>query len=104
MTSVKLSRRATRIVNALGGEFIDDIQHPNLASVMRTVLDKIIGRDVARTFWQQLDARNFIQPVPCLLWLPFRNSYPFSTPDTRDALLVNGPACLMQQRSNSRYP
>jgi UvrD/REP helicase N-terminal domain len=46
----------------LPGEFVDDIQHAQLAAVMRTILDEIVGPDMVWPLRLQPDARAVIQP------------------------------------------
>ena len=81
----------------LAGEFVDDIQHPDLAAVMRAVLDKVIGPDMVGAFSTKPNARSLIQPKPSPLRLALRNFEPLCAPDARYAFLINGPACSMQE-------
>ena len=53
------------------------------------------------TLGPQPDARSFVQPKPRPFRLPLRNLEPFSAPNTSNALLVDGPVRLMQQRCNA---
>src|SRR3954466_2754068 len=46
--TANMSRRAT-----LPGELVHHVQHPELAPVPGTVLDKVIGPDMVRPLWPQ---------------------------------------------------
>jgi len=83
---------------SLAGEFIDDVEHAQLAAVIRAVLDEIIGPDMVGPFRLQPDAGAVIQPQPGPLRLPLWHLQPLPAPDPLDALLVHQPAGTPQQR------
>ena len=85
---------------AFAGEFVDDIQHAELPSVMCPALDKVVRPDVIGILWPQTDARAIAQPEPASLWLLLWDLEPFSTPDPLDAFDVHRPAFALQQCSD----
>ena len=48
----------------LAGEFIDDVQHPDLAPIVRAILNKVISPNMIWPFWLEPDARTVVQPQP----------------------------------------
>lgn len=54
---------------ALVGEFVDDVEHPELPAVMRPVFDEIVGPDVVSVLWPQPDAGAILQPEASALGL-----------------------------------
>ena len=82
----------------LASELVDDGQHPELAPVVRPVLDEVVGPDVVRPLRPQPDAGSVIEPKPALLRLFPWHLQPLAPPDPLDPLLVHGPARLVQER------
>ena len=65
---------------------------------MGAILDEVIGPDMVGIFRSQPDARTVVQPEPASLRLPGRHLETLLTPDPLDALQVDQPARLLQQR------
>ena len=85
---------------ALMGELVDNIEHAELASVMGTLLNKVVGPDVVGAFGSQPDARSVIRPQASALGLAGRNLQPLASPDPLDSLVVDKPAGPAQQLGN----
>jgi hypothetical protein len=43
---------------------IDDVQHPDLAPIVRAILNKVISPNMIWPFWLEPDARTVVQPQP----------------------------------------
>ena len=84
----------------LSGKLVDDDQDPVWTSVMRPVLDKVIGPDLVRPLRPKTDARAVIQPETAALLLLGWNLKPFTFPDALDPLVVHMPTRLIEQRCN----
>ena len=82
---------------ALVGELVDDVQQPELASVMRAVLDEVVAPDVVRPLRPQPDAGPVGQPQPPALWLARRHLQPLPAPDPLHPLVVHQPTRIPQQ-------
>ena len=54
MTSLEFSRLATRMASA--DKFIDNVQHPDLAPIVRAILNKVISPNMIWPFWLEPDA------------------------------------------------
>ncbi len=83
---------------ALAGELVHNIQHPDLAPVPGTVLDEVIGPNVVRPLRPQPHAGAVVQPQPPALGLPRRHTQPLAAPNPLHALVVAAPALSPEQR------
>src|SRR5215467_6407183 len=79
------------------GKLVEHVEHPIPASIVGTVLDKVVGPDVIAVLRPQPDARSVRQPEPAALRLLMGNLEPLASPDTLDPLVVDEPAGLPQQ-------
>ena len=84
----------------LAGELVDHAQHPELATVVRAMLDEVIGPDVVRPLRPQPDAGSVVQPEPTPLRLSCRRLQPLPPPDPLDPLGIRHPARLAQERGD----
>ena len=82
---------------ALVRELVDDVEHAELPSVMRAVLDEVVGPDVVAMLGPQPDARSVRQPEPSAFGLLPGDLQPLASPDPLDPLVVDEPACSAQQ-------
>ena len=87
-------------VPALMGELIDDVEHAVLASVMRTVLNEVVGPDVVGSLGPQADARAVRKPKTAAFGLLVGDLEPLSLPDPLDPPVTHRPAGLAQQGSD----
>jgi hypothetical protein len=81
-------------------ELVDDVEHANLAPLMRAVLDKVIGPDVIAVFGSEPDAGAVGEPEPTALRLFVWNLQPLASPDPLHPLVVDQPAGPAQQRGD----
>src|SRR5262249_50931626 len=79
------------------GELVEHVEHPVLATIVRAILDEVIGPDMIALLRPQPDARSVGQPEPAALGLLMRDLQPLALPDTLDPLVVYCPARLAQQ-------
>ena len=79
------------------GELVDDVEHAELAPIMGTLLDEIVGPDVIGALCSEPDARSVIHPQASALRLPGGDLQPLASPDPLDPLVVNQPAGPAQQ-------
>lgn len=84
----------------LPGELVDDDQDPVWTSIMRPILDKVIGPDMVRSLRPKTDARAVIQPETAPLTLLWWDLKPFTFPDALNPLVVHMPTRLIEQRRN----
>ena len=82
---------------ALVGELVDDVEHAEPPSVVRPVLDEVVGPDVVAMLGPQPDARSVRKPEPSAFGLLPRDLQPLASPDPLDPLVVDEPACSAQQ-------
>lgn len=82
---------------AAAREFIDDRQQAEDTSILRPILDKIIGPDVPGALRPKPDARLVIQPETAAFWLFLWDFQPFQSPDPVDPFKVHPPAFYTQQ-------
>ena len=82
---------------ALVGELVHHVEHPEPAPIVRPVLDEVVGPDVVRTFWSQTDTGAAGQPQPSPLGLLGGHLQPLAPPDALHPLGVHQPACLPQE-------
>ena len=82
---------------ALVGEFVKDFEHADLASVVGSVLDEVVGPDVIAVLGAKPDTGAVVQPQPTALGLPGRDLQPLASPDPLDPLVVDQPAGPAQQ-------
>jgi hypothetical protein len=83
---------------ALAGELVDDVEHPELPPVVGAVLDEVIGPDVVWALRPEPDARAVIEPEPGPPGLLGRHLQPLSPPEALDALDVHRPALRVRHR------
>src|SRR5262249_28390532 len=72
---------------AFMGKLVEHVEHPIPASIVGTVLDKVVGPDVIAVLRPQPDARSVRQPEPAALRLLMGNLEPLASPDTLDPLV-----------------
>jgi hypothetical protein len=65
-----------QIRQAAPGELVDNRQHAECPTILRPVLDDVIGPDMPSTLRSQTDARSIIQPETAALWLFLRHFKP----------------------------
>src|SRR3982750_1879608 len=82
---------------ALVREFIDHIEHPELAAVMGAVLAEVIRPHVIAILGPQPDAGPVRQPQPPALGLLRRYLEPLAAPDPLDPLVVHQPAGVSEE-------
>src|SRR5215207_9381007 len=82
---------------ALVRELVDDVEHPEPPSVVRPVLDEVVGPDVVAMLGPQPDARSIRQPEPSAFGLLPGDLQPLASPNPLDPLVVDEPACSAQQ-------
>jgi hypothetical protein len=92
MTSVELSRLATRDRQGFPGKLVDNAQHAIGLSVMGPVGDKVVGPDVIGPRRPQTDARSIIQPEAASFGLSAWDLKPLTPPQPFNSLLVDRPA------------
>jgi hypothetical protein len=73
-------------------ELVHDIEHAELAPIMRPILDEVVGPDVVRPLRSEPDAGAVCQPQSPFLGLLGWHLEPFPAPDPLDALDVHRPA------------
>src|SRR3954454_15419156 len=88
---------------ALVGELVDDVEHAEPPSVVRPVLDEVVGPDVVAMLGPQPDARSVREPEPSAFGLLRGNLKPLASPDPLDPLVVDEPACSAQQDASKNY-
>ena len=81
-------------------ELVDDVVHPELASVMRAGLDEVIRRDVVAALRAKTEAGIVVVPDPPPLGLPDRDLQALAPPDPLDALVVDELPGRLQQRAD----
>jgi hypothetical protein len=81
-------------------ELVDDVEHPDLPSIMGTILDEVVGPDVVAMLRPQPDARSVCEPEPSSFGLLPGDLQPLASPDPLDPLVVDEPACSAQQLGN----
>src|SRR3954467_2097492 len=82
---------------ALVRELVDAVEHPEPPSVVRPVLDEVVGPDVVAMLGPQPDARSVRQPEPSAFGLLPGDLQPLASPNPLDPLVVDEPACSAQQ-------
>jgi len=68
----------------LARKLVDNSQHAEYTSVLRSVLDEIVSPDMARTLGPQTDAGTIVQPETTAFRLLLRHFQPFLSPDAID--------------------
>src|SRR5215207_1181836 len=81
---------------ALVRELVDDVEHPEPPSVVRPVLDEVVGPDVVAMLGPQPDARSVRQPEPSAFGLLPGHLQPLASPNSLYPLVVDEPACSEQ--------
>ncbi len=66
---------------ALMRELLNDVEHPNPPSIIRAILDEVIGPDVVRVFRSQTDAGYIVEPQPSAFRMFGRHLQPLTSPD-----------------------
>ncbi len=79
------------------GVLIDDIEHPELPTVMGAVFHEVIAPDMVAPFRTEPDAGAVVEPQTPLLSLFLWHFQPFTPPDPFHALVVHVPARAVQQ-------
>src|SRR5665213_987326 len=83
--------------HAAQGELVDDVEHPELPSVMGAILDKVVGPDVVAVFRPQADARPVGKPQAPTLGLSGGDLQTFTPPQALDAFVVDLPSRPAQE-------
>src|SRR5690606_6590066 len=96
ISRVELAIDADR--QALPGELVDDVAHPELPAIMGPAFDKVIGPAMVGMLRPKPDARSVLQPEPSSLRLLLGNLQPLPPPDALDAFGVHRPALGPQHR------
>jgi hypothetical protein len=78
-------------------ELVEDIEHAILPSIMRTVLDEVVGPHVIAMLRSQANARAIRQPQATAFRLLLGDLQPLAPPDPFDPLIVDQPAGVPQQ-------
>jgi hypothetical protein len=81
-------------------ELVDDVEHPEPPSIVRPVLDEVVGPDVVAMLGPQPDARSVRKPEPSAFGLLPGDLQPLASPDPLDTLVVHEPACSPQKRAD----
>ena len=84
--------------------FIDQVQHPNSAPIVRPRADEIVAPYVAHTLRPEAYARPIVEPQPPSWLLLLRYFQPFATPDSLDPIFTYSPAGSLQQRRDPPIP
>src|SRR4051794_4390589 len=79
------------------GELVDDVEHPDLASIVRAVLDEVVGPDVIAMLGPQPNAGAAREPQASALGLLLGHFEPLAAPDPLDPLVVHQPARISEQ-------
>ena len=77
---------------ALVGELVDDVEHPELAAIMGAVLHEVVRPDVVRPLRLEPEAGAVGQPQPPALGLPRRDLEPLPASDPPHPFVVHQPA------------
>ena len=85
---------------ALAGELVDHVQHPDLPPIVCSGFHEVVGPDVVRALRTQPDARAVVEPEAAPLRLPCRNLQPLPSPDPLDPLEIHRPAGRPQHRGD----
>jgi len=73
------------------GELVDEVEHPELPSVMGAVLDKVVGPNVVAAFRAQPDARPVGEPQTPALGLFGGDLQTLAPPEALDPLIIDLP-------------
>ena len=79
------------------GKLVDDVEHADLAPVVGSILDEVVGPDMITVLGPEPDAGAVVQPEAAALGLPRRNLQPLASPDPLDPLVIDEPAGSPQQ-------
>jgi len=78
-------------------ELVDDIEHPELASVARLILDEVVRPHMPAMLWPQPYTRPIAQPEPTSFRLPLRHFKTLPPPDAFHYRQADLPACMAEQ-------
>ena len=81
-------------------ELVDDVEHPELAPVMRAGFDEVIRPDVVAAPRAKTKAGAVVVPDPPSFGLLDRDLQALTPPDPFDALVVDAPPGRLQQRAD----
>ena len=81
-------------------ELVNDIEHAEPASLVGTILDKVIGPDVVGIFRPQPHARPIGEPKTASFGLFVRDLQPLPFPDPFDPAVADRPTRLAQEGSD----
>jgi len=84
--------------------FIENIQCCEDLSVIRSVVDKVIGPDVVAVFRAQSYSGPLIQLQPPLLGLVHGHFQPFTSPQALNALVIDQSTDVSKQRRDPSIP
>jgi hypothetical protein len=82
---------------ALVGELVDDVEHPELPAVMGAILDEVVGPDVVAVFRPQADARSVGQPQAPAFGLFGGDLQTLPPPQALDPLVIDLPSRPAQE-------
>jgi hypothetical protein len=74
-----------------------NLEHAELACILRAILNEVIRPDVIGMLRPQPDARTIVEPEPALLRLLVWHCEPLPSPVPLDRLLIHKPAGVSQQ-------
>lgn len=86
---------------AFPAELVDDVEHPELAAVVRLILDEVVGPHVPAMLRAQPHARSIAQPESTSLRLPLRYFKTLPPPDPFDHRQADLPASVAEQRMDA---
>src|SRR5215210_7096884 len=98
VNGLELARDLDR--QALVRELVDDVEHSDLATVMRARLDEVIRPHVIAVLRAKADAGAVVVPDPPPLGLLGRDLQTLTSPDPLHALVVDEPPGRLQQRAD----
>lgn len=85
---------------ALVRELVDHVEHSIFPSIVRSILDEVVGPHVIAMFRAQSNARAVCQPQTPTFWLLIRYLQPLAPPDAFHPLVIDEPACMPEQRGD----
>jgi hypothetical protein len=84
--------------------FIDQVEEPYAAAVMRPRADEIVAPHMVAMRRPEPHARTIVEPEPPSWLLLLRNLEPLATPDTLHPVFAHLPAGSLEQRRNPAIP
>jgi len=78
-------------------ELVDDVEHPEFPSLVRAILDEVVGPHMIAVLRPQPNAGALVEPQTPALRLLAGDLQPLASPDPFDPLVVDQPASPAQQ-------